>query len=160
MVAFDGRFASALAGAMALIGMVSLAACSSLTPPTAQNIAGVSPDGRVTMDETFVLGFAKGSGTLDFQGQTHPFTVLGAIVGPGGGYSKIKAGGEVYKLTKLADFPGRYIQGTGPAGLTKAGSGDLWLQNSAGVIMHLRDTETGAMLSLGRDAILIRMAPQ
>jgi hypothetical protein len=159
MVRSDTRPVSA-AWAIGFIGVLLLAACSSVTPPTAQNIAGLSPDARVTMDETFVLGFAKGSGTLDFQGQTHPFSVLGAIVGPGGGYSKIRAAGEVYKLTNLANFPGRYIQGTGPAGLTKAGTGDLWLQNSSGVIMHLRDTETGALLSLGRDAIYIRMASQ
>ena len=154
------RSVSSAASTVALLGTLALAACSSVTPPTAQSIAGLSPDGRVTMNETFVLGFAKGSGSLDFQGQTYPFTVLGTVVGPGGGYSKIKAGGEVYKLTKVADFPGRYIQGTGPAGLAKAGTGDLWLQNSSGVIMHLRDTETGAILSLGRDAILIRMASQ
>jgi hypothetical protein len=36
----------------------------------------------------------------------------------------------------------------------------LWLQNSAGVIMHLQGTENGAMLTLGKEEIFIRMAQQ
>ena len=154
----EARPISAGAGVVALIGVLSLAACSALKPPTAQSIAGLSPDGHVTLDETFVVGFAKGSGRLVYQGHTYPFTVLGGVLGPGGGYSKIKAAGEVYRLTTVSDFPGRYTQGTGAAGLTKAGPGDLWLENGSGVIMHLRDTESGAMLTLGRDEILVRMA--
>jgi hypothetical protein len=34
----------------------------------------------------------------------------------------------------------------------------LWLENSAGVIMHLQGASTGAMLTLGKDEIFIRMA--
>lgn len=142
---------------LALIGIVFLAACSSLNAPTAKSIAGLSPDGEVTLEETFVAGVAKGSGKLTYQGKTHPFTLIGAVVGPGGGLSKIKAAGEVYKLSKISDFAGRYTQGTGEAGLLKSGAGDLWLQNGSGVIMHLRDTESGAMLTLGRDEIFVRM---
>ena len=76
MARSEARSVSVTASAIVLIGVFSLAACSALKPPTEQSIAGQSPDARVTLDETFVLGFAKGSGTLDFQGQTHPFTVL------------------------------------------------------------------------------------
>ena len=32
-----------------------------------------------------------------------------------------------------------------------------WLQNNTGVIMHLQGTSTGAMLTLGKDEIYIRM---
>ncbi len=78
-------------------------------------------------------------------------------MGPGGGVAKINASGEVYKLASVADFPGRYTQSTGAAGLSISGGSDLWLQNSAGVIMHLQGTSTGAMLTLGRDEIFIRM---
>ena len=66
--------------------------------------------------------------------------------------------GPVYKLNNVADFGGRYTQSTGPAGLSTSGGSDLWLQNSAGVIMHLQGSSTGAMLTLGRDEIFARMS--
>jgi hypothetical protein len=34
----------------------------------------------------------------------------------------------------------------------------LWLENGAGVIMHLQGTNSGAMLTLGKDEIIIRVA--
>jgi len=34
----------------------------------------------------------------------------------------------------------------------------LWLENNAGVIMHLQGTSSGEMLTLGKDEIIIRMA--
>jgi hypothetical protein len=79
-------------------------------------------------------------------------------VGPGGGVEKISASGPVYKLTSVADFAGRYTQSTGKSGLSTSSSSDLWLENSAGVIMHLEGTSTGAMLTLGKDEIFVRMA--
>ena len=60
--------------------------------------------------------------------------------------------------TTSHDFPGAYAQGNGQIGLETSGAGDLWLQNKAGVIMHLTGTQTGVTLSLGRDEILIEMA--
>jgi hypothetical protein len=42
-------------------------------------------------------------------------------------------------------------------GLSSSGSSDLWLENNAGVIMHLEGTSSGAMLTLGKDEIFIRM---
>jgi hypothetical protein len=36
----------------------------------------------------------------------------------------------------------------------------LWLQNNGGVIMHLQGSEKGAMLTLGKEEIFIRMAQQ
>ena len=57
--------------------------------------------------------------------------------------------------------------GAGPAGDHRAvgfalgdeSAGDLWLQNEAGVILHLKAKRTGLMLTLGGDAILITMKP-
>jgi hypothetical protein len=143
---------------IAAAAVLGLAGCSNLSAPTAQSIEDLTPSGSATITEDFVTGLGAGSGTLDFQGQTYPFKVYASVVGPGGGVSKISASGPVYKLNKLADFPGRYTQSTGTAGLSKAGSNDLWLQNSAGVIMHLQGTSTGAMLTLGREELIIRMA--
>jgi len=34
----------------------------------------------------------------------------------------------------------------------------LWLENNAGVIMHLQGTSSGEMLTLGKDEIIIRVA--
>jgi hypothetical protein len=126
--------------------------------PTAQSIAGLTPSGSVTITEDFVTGVGGGSGTLDYQGRTYPFKMVGTVAGPGGGIEKISASGPVYKLNNVADFGGRYTQSTGTPGLSTSGGSDLWLQNNAGVIMHLQGTSTGAMLTLGRDEIFIRMA--
>ena len=136
---------------------LAIAGCSALNAPTEQSIAGLSPLGSVTITEDFLAGMGGGSGTLYFNGETHPFKVLGSVFGPGGA-SKITASGSVYKLASIADFPGRYTQSTGSAGLSTSGGSDLWLQNNAGVIMHLKAKRTGLMLSLGGDAVLISMA--
>ena len=141
------------------VTVLAIAGCSGLKAPTEQSIAGLSPSGSVTVTEDFVAGLGGGTGTLYFNGQTYPFKVLGSVVGPGGA-SKITASGPVYKLASIADFPGRYTQSTGSAGLSTSGSSDLWLQNNAGVIMHLQGIENGAMLTLGKEEIFIRMAQQ
>jgi len=88
----------------------------------------------------------------------YPFKMIGTVAGPGGGVDKISASGPVYKLASVADFPGRYTQSTGKAGFSSSGSSDLWLENGSGVIIHLQGTSTGAMLTLGKDEIFIRMA--
>ena len=72
--------------------------------------------------------------------------------------SKIDVSGDVFKLDNIALFPRPYAQGNGQIGLETSGTGDLWLQNKAGVIMHLTGTQTGVALSLGRDDIIIEMA--
>jgi len=138
--------------------VLAIAGCSGMmNTPTAQSVAGLSPSGNVTITEDFVTGLGGGSGTLEFQGRTYPFKVVGTVAGPGGGLEKISASGPVYKLASVADFPGRYTQSTGKAGLSSSGSSDLWLENSAGVIMHLQGTSSGAMLTLGKDEIFIRL---
>jgi hypothetical protein len=141
-----------------LAAVLAMAGCSGLmNAPTAQSIAGVPPSGSVTITEDFVAGLGGGNGTLEYQGRTYPFKVLGTVAGPGGGVEKISASGPVYKLANVSDFAGRYTQSTGKAGFSSSGSSDLWLENSAGVIMHLQGTSSGAMLTLGKDEIFIRM---
>src|SRR5271166_4450233 len=95
---------------------LATAGCSGLSAPTAQSVAGLVPSGSVTITEDFVTGVGGGSGTLDFQGRTYPFKLVGTVAGPGGGVAKISASGPVYKLNGVADFPGRYTQSTGAAG--------------------------------------------
>jgi|SRR5215472_6027472 hypothetical protein len=138
--------------------VLAMDGCSALSTPTAQSIAGLPPSGSVTITEDFVAGVGGGSGTLEYQGQTYPFKFFGTVAGPGGGVEKISASGPVYKLASVSDFAGRYTQSTGKAGFSSSGSSDLWLENSSGVIMHLEGRSSGAMLTLGKDEIFIRMS--
>jgi hypothetical protein len=141
-----------------LAGVLAMAGCSGMMKtPTEQNIAGLSPLGHVTITEDFVAGMGGGSGTLEYQGRSYPFRFVGTVAGPGGGVEKISASGPVYKLANVSDFGGRYTQSTGKAGFSSSGSSDLWLKNSTGVVMHLQGTSTGAMLTLGKDELFIRM---
>ena len=73
--------------------VIATAGCSAMNAPTAQSIAGLSPSGNVTITEDFVTGVGGGSGTLEYQGRTCTFKVLGTVVGPGGGVEKISASG-------------------------------------------------------------------
>jgi hypothetical protein len=111
------------------------------------------------MDEVQVAYIGSGgggSGTLYYQGQAYPFSIGGLGVG-GIGASTISAQGEVYKLNDVASFAGAYGQARYGLVVGNASAGDLWLQNEAGVIMHLKAKRTGLMLSLGGDAVVISM---
>jgi hypothetical protein len=63
----------------------------------------------------------------------------------------------VYNLRGLGQFPGTYGQARYGFAIGTASGGDLWLQNEAGVILHLQAKRTGLMLSLGGDAVVISM---
>jgi hypothetical protein len=146
--------------ALAVAMLVTMAGCASspipTEVPTAQSIAGLTPSGTVKLTEAFVGGAGIGKGVLTFKGKTYPFRLLGSVIGPGS-VSKIDVSGDIYKLDDISQFAGPYAQGTGQIGLETSGAGDLWLQNKAGVIMHLTGTQTGVTLSLGRDEIIIEM---
>jgi hypothetical protein len=112
------------------------------------------------MDQVQVAYLASaggGSGTLYYQGNAYPFSIGGLGVG-GIGASTISAEGEVYKLRGLANFPGTYGQARYGFAIGNLSGGDLWMQNQAGVIMHLKAKRTGLMLSLGGDAMVISMS--
>ena len=142
---------------LAGVGLLCLSACGTLQPtPTAQSIAGLTPAGTVTLTETVAAGMTGGTGSLTFQGRTYPFRIVGTVVGPGGA-SQVKAVGEVYRLNRLSDFAGLYSEGTGQAGLATSGKAELWMQNKAGVIMHLTGTSEGVVLSLGRDEVMVNL---
>ena len=122
-------------------------------------IAGKRPDGTVEMQQVqaaYMASAGGGSGVLRHRGRSYPFSVRGVGVG-GIGASTIEADGEVYNLPNVSQFPGRYVQGRYGLAVGRASTGDLWLQNDAGVIMHLKAKRTGLMLSMGGDAVLISM---
>lgn len=143
--------------ALALTATLGAAGCSTLNVPNTQSIQGLTPSGTVSLTETFVAGYGGGSGTLTFNGQNYPFRLIGSVIGPGGA-DRITASGEVYKLSDPKQFDGRYTQGSGSAGLSESGQGQLWLQNGAGVIMHLYSTNSGVLLSIGKEEIVIRLS--
>jgi hypothetical protein len=97
-----------------------------------------------------------GSGILTYQGQTYPFRIVGLGVG-GLGVSTVDAEGEVYDLTNLAEFPGAYAAGQYGAVVGTASVGDIWLKNERDVVLHLKAKREGLMLSVGADAIDIRL---
>jgi hypothetical protein len=152
------QFLHGLVG-LALTSLLALAGCTSSVQVGPAAIAGLTPSGTVTMDQVQVAYLASaggGSGTLYYQGNAYPFNIGGLGVG-GIGASTISAEGEVYKLSNVANFAGAYGQARYGFAIGQASAGDLWLQNDAGVIMHLKAKRTGLMLSLGGDAIVISM---
>ncbi|MFL5279506.1 MAG: hypothetical protein ACJ8AW_00500 [Rhodopila sp.] len=104
----------------------------------------------------FIASGGGGSGTLFYKGRSYPFTVGGLGVG-GIGASTLDAEGEVFKLNNVSQFAGAYAQGRYGFAFGNKSGGDLWLQNEAGVIMHLKAKREGLMLSLGGDAVVISM---
>jgi len=147
---------------IALLATSALAlgsACSSSVKVGPESVAGLTPDGTVDMNEVQVayMGNAGGGhGTLYYQGQSYPFTIAGLGVG-GIGASTVDAQGEVYKMHSLSQFAGSYAQASSGFAFGETSRGDLWMQNGAGVIMHLKAKRTGLMLSLGGDAVVISM---
>jgi hypothetical protein len=124
-------------------------------------VKGQTPDGTVEMQEVqaaYIGSGSAGTGVLFFRGVQYPFEVGGVGVG-GVGLSTIDATGEVYNLRELGQFPGTYGQARYGFALGTASGGDLWMQNEAGVIMHLKAKREGLMLSLGGDAVAISMRP-
>jgi hypothetical protein len=145
--------------AFLLVSLGAVAACAGPGKMGQDAIAGKTPDGTLEMRQVQVAYMgsgSSGSGVLHYRGQDYPFTVGGLGVG-GVGASRIEAEGEVYNLPSLAAFPGTYGQGRYGFALGNRSGGDLWLQNGAGVILHLDAKRTGLMLSLGGDAVVISM---
>ena len=109
-----------------------------------------------TIEASFIGSVTGGGGTLAFQGHSHRFRVGGLGVG-GIGVSRGTAVGDVYGLTRLADFPGLYGQlRVGAVVADQEVLGSVWLENRAGVRMHLRPREEGLALRVGADGLLVQ----
>jgi len=117
------------------------------------------PSGTVEIQQTqiaFIGSGSLGGGTLFFEGKTYGFTIGGLGVG-GFGISRMTATGNVYNLKDVSQFAGAYAQGRLGVTLGQSDNGGLWLQNEQGVVMQLKAQREGIALSLGGDAIYIRM---
>jgi hypothetical protein len=118
------------------------------------------PVGRVTMvlgQGGFILGASGGKGTLVYKGRTYAFKFGGLGIGQVG-VSKVTAVGEVYRLQRVADFPGAYAQARAEYAVVE-GKGAQWLENSNGVVMKLRSTTKGLSFTLGAEGLKVEMGP-
>jgi hypothetical protein len=139
--------------------VLSLVGCSKRIALGPDAVKGKTPDGTIEMHEVqaaYIGSGSGGNGVLSFRGVEYPFDVGGLGLG-GLGVSTIEATGEVYNLRELGQFPGTYGQARYGFAIGTASTGDLWLQNEAGVILHLKAKRTGLMLSLGGDAVVISL---
>jgi hypothetical protein len=153
--------------ATSIVARVALvSACALYLAGCAGNIA-LGPDavkgkpvaGTVEMQEVqaaYIGSGNAGTGVLTFRGRQYPFDVAGAGVG-GIGLSTVEARGEAYNLNELSQFAGTYGQARYGFAIGTSSAGDLWLQNEAGVILHLKAKREGLMLSLGGDAVVISL---
>jgi hypothetical protein len=148
-----------IAAIFAVFCLLPLTGCE--TPPsgipTGASIRGLKASGGVTMTQAFVSGLGAGNGVLTFRGRTYPFTLTGSLIGLGA-ISTLQASGEVYKLSDVSQFPGAWIQGTGSLAITTKATGELWLENRNGVVMHLTAAQAGLTFSAGRYEIFIRLS--
>ena len=139
--------------------VLALAGCTERVALGPEAIKGQTPDGTIEMHEVqaaYIGSGSGGAGVLFFRGAQYEFKVGGVGIG-GIGLSTVEATGEVYNLNNLEQFPGTYGQARYGFAIGTASGGDLWLQNEAGVIMHLKAKRTGLMLSLGGDAMVISL---
>ena len=144
--------------AVALAVLSMLAGCA--TPPsgvpTAASIRGLEPSGHASVTEFFLSGTGVGGGTLTFRGKAYPFSLTGELIGLGA-VTTLQASGEVYNLRDPSQFSGAWIQGTRNLAVSGSATGDLWLRNNNGVIMHLAASNAGLTLSTGRFEIFIQL---
>ena len=124
-------------------------------------LAGAPKDkplsGTLTVEQyqvAWILSGNLGGGKLDYKGKIYDFTIGGLGVG-GFGVSKIEATGEVYGLKRIEDFAGAYGQARYGIVAADVSTGELWLQNTKGVVIRLDAKRKGLALSVGADAIYV-----
>jgi hypothetical protein len=113
--------------------------------------------GTLTIEQVqiaFIGSGNLGGGTLTVNGQNYSFSIGGLGIG-GIGVSRMEATGTVYNLKNINDFAGGYVQARYGIAVGSMSTGQLWLQNTKGVVLELKAKRTGLALSLGGDAVYI-----
>ncbi len=101
------------------------------------------------------IGYVWGYGTLNYADNNYNIWLSG-ISAVDVGAAKIAATGEVFNLTKLEDFEGRYAAVT--AGATIGGGGSVaYLKNEHGVVIRLHSTTAGLQFKLSIDGVNIEL---
>ncbi len=149
----------AVAGRLKLAKLLAPIAFAALALQTLQPVAAddLKKSGTVEIKQTqiaFIGSGNLGGGKLYFGGKTYNFTIGGLGIG-GFGVSTMTAVGTVYNMTSASQFAGAYVQGRYGYAAGTSGSGELWLQNEAGVVIELKTQREGLALALGGDAIYI-----
>jgi hypothetical protein len=148
---FRDPFARRSAAALIACWAFSLGAMAQSAPP--------QPSGSVYIHQVqiaFIGSGTTGGGTLYYRGRSYPFKLGGLGIG-GIGISTIDATGTVYNLYRLSDFDGVYGQVRKGWAVGQHGTGEMWLQNSRGVLLRLRAQRQGLALSLGADGMVVRL---
>jgi hypothetical protein len=134
-------------GATAALGVVLSMAHAADKPDATLKLSGGSVAAGV--------GYSWGSGTLTYKGKTYQIEVSGLSAGDVGA-SKIEATGEVYHLSKLADFDGNYTAAT--AGATVGGGASATaMKNQNGVTVNLVSTSQGLKFTLGASGVSMKI---
>jgi hypothetical protein len=135
--------------ALSIAGVLALVAGRALA-------ADKKPDATVALSEGSVaagIGWHWGSGSLTFQGQSHPFKIQGVSVGEVG-VTRAEASGNVYNLEKLSDFDGVYVAASAGAAAGE-GAGVTSVRNARGVVINLKSDTQGVNLKIAAEGVKI-----
>ena len=116
------------------------------------------PDAKLTLSGTSAaigVGTTWGSGTLTYKGKSHPVRLRGLDVGSVGG-AEIRAHGDVYHLSKLADFDGTYAA-VGAGAAAGEGAGHSIMRNENGVVVDLASDSNGVLVKGGVDGVRLEL---
>jgi len=130
-----------------VLGLVVTAAAK--TPPLS---------GTLSISTTSVavgIGVNWGSGVLTTRGKRYQFDLQGLEIG-GVGVSKVQAKGQVYHLSKVADFSGTYAA-VGADAAVGYGAGVLTMRNQHGVVINLQAVQQGVKLTAGGQGVTIEL---
>jgi hypothetical protein len=131
-------------------------------------VLGVAParaaedtTGKVTIETMSVaagLGYAWGTGILEYRGEKYPFTVKGfSIVDVG--VARRVAKGEVYGLKNAEDFEGTFMAAIAGATLG-GGAGAAALKNQNEVDMVWTSTSQGLNFSLAHAGVNVKFTEE
>jgi hypothetical protein len=148
-----GRVSALIGARLAVAATAGLLLLSS----TSAHAADLVRSGTITIEQVQVAFIGSGNlggGTLTVGGTRYNFSIGGLGIG-GFGVSKMECTGTVYNLKNLNDFPGGYVQARYGMAVGQSGGGQLWLENTKGVVIEVKAKRSGLALSLGGDAVYI-----
>ena len=134
---------------------------AALTLAASPTWAAEDTTGKVTIESTSVaagLGYAWGSGVLEYRGQLYPFTVKGFSL-MDVGMSKVAAIGEVYDLKSVEDFEGTFMAAVA-SGTIGGGAGAAAMQNQNDVKLVWTATNQGLSFSLATAGFTMKLTPE
>jgi hypothetical protein len=132
--------------------LLLLSGCAGIEKPAGTASATLTIEGSLA---SYYAGASSGDGVLSYQGQEYPFT-LTAVGGGGSAAESISATGQVYNLSALEDFPGKYTSRRKGITVGKGGFTAL-LKSDRGVQIYLEGEATGVGSSMGMSSVTIEL---